>query len=244
MPTATPVLDIGTCCPSPPSTHCRPSLCSGKPPRNPRDSSVRQGEQETFERGENPGWQEGIPAFIPSKDELLKFCVWRPPELECTGFLMPFQRGCFALGCVPLPGVGTGGDGIRAHPWPLSHRMDLQLQMKFSAREKIFSWEHSACHPSPLQTQDILFHQTKAKMCWKCWKSELTTSAEVKVQQKKIISSFENFLMHQTRPPSKSTKRISEQNHSEPKQHLANQIYNNRKSAIKVYFFWRRKTYF
>lgn len=65
---------------------------------------------------------------------------------------------------------------------------------------------------------------------------QLTTSAEVKVQQKKNPS-FDNFLIHQTRPPSKSTKRISEQNHSEPKQHLANQIYNNRKSAIKVYFF-------
>lgn len=54
MPTAMPVLDTGTCCPSP-STRCHPSQCSGKPPRNYKDSLVRHGEEETFVRGESLG---------------------------------------------------------------------------------------------------------------------------------------------------------------------------------------------
>lgn len=45
--------------------------------------------------------------------------------------------------------------------------------------------------------------------------TELVTSAKA-----------DGFLIHQSRPQPQATERISEQNHSKPNTHLANQIYN------------------
>lgn len=120
MPTAMPVLDTGTCCPSP-SSRCHSLQCSGKPPRKHKDSSVRHGEEETFVRGESPGGQESIPAFIPREDVKIL---------------------CLKASSVTLHWVPKAFPSWLFHPWLCKTRLEL-------GQEGMGSEHTHGCVPAP-----------------------------------------------------------------------------------------------